>query len=84
MGDADINIKPFLECLKMGLQDLPDGTKVDRVQPSRDNCLADESCIVWSKGKMSQKMILRLRNVESGEVEVQIEWLDFPGFKGSN
>ncbi|XP_071927177.1 protein C2-DOMAIN ABA-RELATED 7 [Coffea arabica] len=82
MGDAEFNVKPFLECLKMGLQDLPDGTKVDRVQPSHDNCLADESCIVWNQGKMFQKMILRLRNVECGEVEIQLEWLDYPGFRG--
>ncbi|XP_073130975.1 protein C2-DOMAIN ABA-RELATED 7-like [Henckelia pumila] len=79
MGDAQIDIKPYVECLKMGLQDLPDGTKVDRVQPGRENCLADESCVVWNKGKMTQDMILRLRNVESGEVEIQVEWIDILG-----
>ncbi|KAL3510558.1 hypothetical protein ACH5RR_029959 [Cinchona calisaya] len=82
MGDAEVNVKPFLECLKRDLQDLPDGTKVDKVQPSPKNCLSRESCIVWNKGKMSQNMILRLRNVECGEIEIQIEWLDFPGLKG--
>ncbi|KAL2542504.1 Calcium-dependent lipid-binding (CaLB domain) family protein [Abeliophyllum distichum] len=82
MGNAEIDIKPYIECLKMGLQGLPDGTKVDRVQPSRNNFLADESCVIWNKGKMTQDMILRLRNVECGEVEVQIEWIDLPGGKG--
>ncbi|GFP83529.1 probable ADP-ribosylation factor GTPase-activating protein agd13 [Phtheirospermum japonicum] len=82
MGTAHIDIKPYIECLKMGLQGLPDGTKVDRVQPSRDNCLADESCIVWNNGKMTQDMILRLKNVECGEVQVQIQWLDLPGTRG--
>ncbi|PIN25969.1 putative Ca2+-dependent phospholipid-binding protein [Handroanthus impetiginosus] len=82
MGNAQIDIKPLIECLKMGLQGLPDGTKVDRVQPNRNNCLADESCIIWNRGKMTQEMILRLRNVECGEVEIQIEWIELPGSKG--
>ncbi|KAL6539058.1 Protein C2-DOMAIN ABA-RELATED 7 [Orobanche minor] len=82
MGKAKIDIKPLIECLKMGLQGLPDGTKVDRVQPDRENCLADESCVVWNKGIMTQDMILRLKDVECGEVEVQIEWIDLPGGKG--
>ncbi|CAI9096020.1 OLC1v1032080C1 [Oldenlandia corymbosa var. corymbosa] len=81
MGDADVNIKPFLECLKMGLRELPDGTKVDRVQPAKNNCLSKESAIIWNRGKMAQQMYLKLRNVECGEIEIQIEWLDFPGLK---
>ncbi|KAF7133525.1 hypothetical protein RHSIM_Rhsim09G0065100 [Rhododendron simsii] len=81
MGDAVIDIKPYIECMKMGLQNLPNGTKVERVQPNRENCLADESCIIWNNGKMFQDMCLRLRNVERGEVEVQIEWINLPGRK---
>lgn len=82
MGDAEIDIKPYIECLRMGLESLPDGSVVKRVQPSRENCLADESCCVWNKGKIVQDMCLRLRNVEHGEVAVQIEWIDLPGCKG--
>uniref|UniRef100_A0A5B7BDH5 Putative ADP-ribosylation factor GTPase-activating protein AGD13 n=1 Tax=Davidia involucrata TaxID=16924 RepID=A0A5B7BDH5_DAVIN len=82
MGEAEIDIKPYLECLKMGLQNLPTGTKVDRVQPNRNNYLADESCVVWNNGKMIQDMVLRLKNVECGEVDVQIEWIDVPGSRG--
>ncbi|XP_047341854.1 protein C2-DOMAIN ABA-RELATED 7-like [Impatiens glandulifera] len=81
MGDAEIDIKPYVEAMKMGLQGLPNGTVVKRVQPDRKNCLADESCIVWKDGKMIQDMFLRLRNVESGEVQIQIEWIDLPGRK---
>ncbi|KAL8531865.1 hypothetical protein ACS0TY_008461 [Phlomoides rotata] len=84
MGNAQIDIKPYLECLKMGLQSLPDGTVVRRVEASRENCLAEESCVVWNKGKMTQQMILRLRHVECGEVDVQIEWLDVPANEGFN
>ncbi|KAJ4848886.1 hypothetical protein Tsubulata_042585 [Turnera subulata] len=82
MGDTEIDIKPLIASLRMGLKNVPNGCTVSRVQPSSNNCLADESRIVWNNGKMTQDMILRLRNVESGEVEIQLEWIDVPGGKG--
>lgn len=82
MGEAEIDIKPYIDCLKMGLKDLPNGCVVKRVQPNRTNCLADESNCVWNNGKIVQDMCLRLKNVECGEVVVQIEWIDVPGSRG--
>ncbi|KAF2316806.1 hypothetical protein P3X46_026567 [Hevea brasiliensis] len=82
MGDAEIDIKPYIASLKMGLKNLPNGCVVKRVQPSMNNCLADESCIVWNNGEITQDMLFRLRNVESGEVEVHLKWIDVPGCKG--
>nr|AAK25852.1 unknown protein [Arabidopsis thaliana] len=82
MGDAKIDIKPFLEVHKMGLQELPDGTEIKRVVPNRENCLAEASSIVSNNGKIVQNMILLLRNVECGEVEIQLEWIDIPGSRG--
>ncbi|GMJ00708.1 C2-domain ABA-related2 [Hibiscus trionum] len=76
MGDAEFEIGPFLNAVKMRLQGLPDGTIIARVQASRQNCLSQESCIIWSNGKVVQDMFLRLRNVETGEVELQLEWID--------
>ncbi|KAG4991932.1 hypothetical protein AAZX31_09G159700 [Glycine max] len=82
MGDAEFDIFPFIEALKMNLTGLPNGTVVTRIQPSKHNCLADESCITYSNGKVVQDMILRLQNVECGEVEIQLQWIDLPGSKG--
>ncbi|XP_024020929.1 protein C2-DOMAIN ABA-RELATED 7 [Morus notabilis] len=82
MGDAEIDIKPYIECLKMGLENRPDGSVVKRIQPSHENCLSDESSCVWTNGKIVQDMCLRLRNVECGKIVVQIEWINFPGCKG--
>ncbi|XP_057481645.1 protein C2-DOMAIN ABA-RELATED 4-like [Actinidia eriantha] len=82
MGDAEFDIKPFVEAIKMRLGSLPTGTIVTRVNAGRENCLAEESCIVWDEGKIVQHMILRLRNVEHGEVELQLEWIDIPGSRG--
>ena len=81
MGDATIDMKPYIDCMRMGLENLPNGTKVERVQPNRNNCLSDESCVIWNDGKMFQDMCLRLRNVKQGEVDVQLEWVDLPGRK---
>lgn len=82
MGDAQFDIKPFLEALKMSLVGLPDGTVITKVQPSRSNCLAEESAVVWRDSRVVQDMVLRLRNVECGEVELQLQWIDLPGCKG--
>uniref|UniRef100_A0A6N2MJE5 C2 domain-containing protein n=1 Tax=Salix viminalis TaxID=40686 RepID=A0A6N2MJE5_SALVM len=82
MGEADIDIQAYIASLKMGLQNLPNGCVVSRVKPNRNNSLADESCIVWDNGKILQDMILRLRNVESGELVIQIEWINVPGCRG--
>ncbi|GMH01982.1 hypothetical protein Nepgr_003821 [Nepenthes gracilis] len=82
MGVAWIDIKPYLECLQMGLENLPIGTSIKKIQPDKSNCLDDESRVVWvGDGKLVQDMILRLQNAESGKVEIQIEWIAIPGSK---
>ncbi|CAL0331118.1 unnamed protein product [Lupinus luteus] len=81
MGDAECDISPFIEALKMNTEGLPNGTIIRRIHPSRKNCLADDSCIVFNDGKVVQDIVLRLRNVECGEVEIQMEWIDLPGSK---
>lgn len=82
MGDAEFDLSPFIEALKMNLEGLPSGTIVTRIQPCRTNCLAEESCITVNDGKVVQDVVLRLRHVECGEVEIQLQWIDLPGAKG--
>ncbi|KAK9050189.1 hypothetical protein SSX86_030842 [Deinandra increscens subsp. villosa] len=82
MGDAELDIKPFLEALRLRLDDLPDETIIATIKPKRSNCLAEESNIKWSKGEVIQNMVLRLRNAVSGEIEVQLGWTNVPGSKG--
>ncbi|XP_058781833.1 protein C2-DOMAIN ABA-RELATED 4-like [Vicia villosa] len=82
MGDAEFDIGPFIEAIKMRLEGLPNETIVTKVVPSRQNCLAEESRVVWKDGKVFQNMVLRLRNVECGEVELQLHWVDIPGSRG--
>ncbi|ONI17496.1 hypothetical protein PRUPE_3G162700 [Prunus persica] len=82
MGDAEFEIGSFITALKMRSEGLTDGTIIDRVKPNRENCLAEESCIIWSNGKLVQNLVLRLRNVECGEVELQLQWIDVPSSRG--
>ncbi|TYH84175.1 hypothetical protein ES332_D02G181400v1 [Gossypium tomentosum] len=84
MGTAEIDLKPYLKAarLRKELQELPNGCALKKVQPSGTNDLADESRILWENGRITQDMRLKLRNVESGEVLIQIEWVDIPGCKG--
>ncbi|KAK9107030.1 hypothetical protein Syun_023041 [Stephania yunnanensis] len=47
-----------------------------------ENYLVEESCVVFKDKKVVQDMCLRLKNVESGEIEIQLQWIDLPGSKG--
>ncbi|XP_024009697.1 protein C2-DOMAIN ABA-RELATED 3 isoform X1 [Eutrema salsugineum] len=82
MGDAEIDLNPYIEALRMELSGLPDGTIITTIHPSRSNCLAEESFIRWSNDRIVQNICLRLRNVERGEVEIELQWIDLPGSKG--
>ncbi|KAL4574391.1 hypothetical protein LXL04_021220 [Taraxacum kok-saghyz] len=83
MGVADIDVKPYIECLRKGLdlKKIPNGTTLDRIQPKKNNYLSDESCIVCEDGKIVQDMVVRLREVECGEVVLQIELIPVAGRK---
>jgi len=82
MGDADIDLKPYIQCVQRGLSNLPEGSVVATIQPDETNCLAKESTCIWRDENIIQEMVLRLRNVESGEILVEIEWVDVIGCKG--
>ncbi|XP_030536863.1 protein C2-DOMAIN ABA-RELATED 2-like [Rhodamnia argentea] len=80
MGDAEFDIRPFLEAVRMeaDLGGLEDGTVVTRIPANRQNCLSEESCIMVSNGEVVQNMFLRLRNVECGEIELGLRWVHVP------
>ncbi|GFP91436.1 probable ADP-ribosylation factor GTPase-activating protein agd13 [Phtheirospermum japonicum] len=75
MGDAEIEIKEFMEAVKLNLENVPSGTVISKVRPSRENCLCEESCIIWENGKVTQFMFVRLKNVECGEMELKLQWI---------
>lgn len=79
MGEAEFEIKPFMEALKTNISGLPSGTIISTTQPSKQNCLAEETSISYvDGGKVIQNICLRLKNVECGTVEIQLQWIDLP------
>lgn len=82
MGHAEFDIRPFLEAVKMNPQGVPEGTIIRKVVPCRQNCLAEESVVRWCHGQVTQDLALRLKDVERGEVELQLQWVNIPGAKG--
>lgn len=82
MGNAELDIRPLVEVVKMKLQDVADNAIVKKLVPNRQNCLAEESSIYISEGKVKQDLVVRLKNVECGEIELQLQWVELPGSKG--
>lgn len=76
MGDAEFDIRALVEAVKMKLEGLPNGTIITKEVPCRKNCLAEESRVYWSDGTVFQDLALRLKNVECGEVELQLQWIN--------
>lgn len=72
MGDVEIDIQPLVDASRMDTEFVLDGATVKIVEPSNENCLVEKSYIQYKGGNMVQDMILRLRNVECGEVELQL------------
>ncbi|XP_042431249.1 GTPase activating protein 1-like [Zingiber officinale] len=75
MGRAEFDIRMLVEAVKMKLEGLPNGTIITTVTPCRKNCLAEVSRVYWSDGEVFQDLILRLRDVERGEVELKLRWV---------
>lgn len=82
MGDAEFDIEALVQIIQMDLEDIRSGTVVRTVRPGgKDSCLADESHIIWDNGQVVQDLLLKLRNVDTGVVHLQLKWVTIPGSK---
>ncbi|XP_062187867.1 protein C2-DOMAIN ABA-RELATED 4-like [Phragmites australis] len=81
MGDAEFDIEALMQIIQMDLEDIRSGTVLRTVRPSKQLqcCLADESRIIWENGQLVQDLLLKLRNVETGVVHLQLKWMSIPG-----
>ncbi|KAL7114626.1 hypothetical protein ACP275_04G132800 [Erythranthe tilingii] len=79
IGVAEFDIKLLVKAagwMMMHWNSLPNGTIFSRILPATSNCLSKESCVLWDNGRVIQDMCLRLQNVECGEIELQLEWIN--------
>ncbi|GJM91059.1 hypothetical protein PR202_ga07395 [Eleusine coracana subsp. coracana] len=51
MGNAELDIRPLVEVVKMKLQDVADNTVVKKLVPNRQNCLAQERHNIYLRGE---------------------------------
>ncbi|KAL6647662.1 hypothetical protein ACP70R_015099 [Stipagrostis hirtigluma subsp. patula] len=78
MGDAEFDIEALMQIIQMDLEDIRSGTVVRTVRTSKQSCLAEESQIIWENGQVVQDLLLKLRNVETGVVHLQLKWVNIP------
>ncbi|KAK4793555.1 hypothetical protein SAY86_023990 [Trapa natans] len=76
MGEAEIDIQALLTATKAFDNSTSSESKhLGRWLASRDNTLVKDSIISLVEGKVKQEITLKLQNVESGELELELECL---------
>ncbi|KAH6774948.1 Calcium-dependent ARF-type GTPase activating protein family [Perilla frutescens var. hirtella] len=76
MGEADIDIQPMItSALAYGDPRKFSDMQIGKWLKSYDNALIEDSPVNIVAGKVKQELWLRLQNVESGEVELELEWV---------
>ncbi|KAL3632362.1 ADP-ribosylation factor GTPase-activating protein agd12 [Castilleja foliolosa] len=79
MGEADIDIQPMItSAMAFGDASMFGDMQIGKWLKSYDNALIEDAAVHIVDGKVKQELWLRLQNVESGEVELELEWLPIP------
>lgn len=76
MGEAEIDIQPLITAaMAFGDPSMLKDMQIGRWLKSDDNALVHDSIVNIVGGKFKQELVLELQNVESGEVELELEWI---------
>ncbi|KAM7271686.1 hypothetical protein ACFE04_030900 [Oxalis oulophora] len=76
MGEADLDIQPLINsAMSFGDPENFANMQIGKWLKSDDNALIDDSIINILDGKVKQEIFIKLQNVESGELELELEWL---------
>ena len=76
MGEAEIDIQPLITSA-MAFEDagILGDMQIGKWLKSNDNALLEDSIVHIINGKVIQEVTLKLQNVESGEIDLRIEWI---------
>ncbi|KAL3696551.1 hypothetical protein R1sor_010627 [Riccia sorocarpa] len=76
MGEAEVDINPLVEAARMYEGVTMDGGRmqIGRWLSTRDNALTGDSSIWLCDGRITQEMTLKLQNVDTGELDIALEW----------
>ncbi|KAL1205357.1 ADP-ribosylation factor GTPase-activating protein AGD12 [Cardamine amara subsp. amara] len=76
MGEAEIDIQPLItSAMAFGDPEMFGDMQIGKWLKSHDNALIEDSIINIADGKVKQEVQIKLQNVESGELELDLEWL---------
>lgn len=76
MGEAEIDIQPMItSAIAFGDAGMFGNMQIGKWLKSHDNALIGDSVVNIIDGKVKQEMTLKLQNVESGEIDLELEWM---------
>lgn len=76
MGEAEIDIQPMItSAMAFGDAAMFGDMQIGKWLKSNDNALIEDSSVNIVDGKVKQDVSLKLQNVESGELDLEIEWI---------
>lgn len=76
MGEAEVDLQPMItSAMAFGDPELLGNMQIGKWLKTSDNALISDSIVNIVDGKLKQEVSLQLQNVESGEIEVELEWI---------
>ncbi|CAI8618775.1 unnamed protein product [Vicia faba] len=76
MGEAEIDLQPLItSAMAFGDAGMFDDMQIGKWLKSNDNALVEDSIVNIIDGKVKQDMLIKLQNVECGELNLELEWL---------
>ncbi|KAF8769633.1 hypothetical protein HU200_006232 [Digitaria exilis] len=76
MGEAEIDLQTMINAAAaFGDPELLADIQIGRWLKSEDNALVRDSAVVVAGGKVKQGVALKLQHTESGELELEMEWM---------
>ncbi|XP_078166295.1 putative ADP-ribosylation factor GTPase-activating protein AGD13 isoform X1 [Carex rostrata] len=76
MGEAEIDLQPMVtSALAFGDPSVFGDMQIGKWFRTSDNALIDDSIVNIVDGKIKQEVSLKLQNVESGDLDLELEWV---------
>lgn len=76
MGEAEFDIQPLVSAAKaVETSSIGESTQLGKLVASEDNTLVEDSLITLVDGKVKQDIAIKLKNVDRGILEIELECL---------
>lgn len=76
MGDAEIDLHPLVAAAKLqqGVQSFREGMTIQQIVATDENGFVNDSVIKFKNGHIVQVVSINLKNVEKGQIELELKW----------